>query len=296
MDAPMRATRQLFALTIPAKRGSAARRATAERQLAFSFDAPAVRVEPPRVVVIPPAAPIETTPDECVARPRTRTSHELRDEIAAALGVRVEIELTRNRRTMISSTKAKERLVVRLHEMFEEADGTIVKALTAYLKNGDRHASRLLGTFIESHREHLVSQRPPPKLRTRGNHYDLSSLFEQIGRAHFPDALEGVNITWGKRGKPMRGKSRKRTIRLGTYTHDERLIRVHPVLDHAWVPPFFIEYIIFHEMLHHVEPAREEHGRTIFHTPEFRRRERAYPDYVRALEWERANINKLLSG
>ncbi len=285
----MRETHQLLVLATPAQRTGATRRVSTERQLTLAFDAPSsVRFEiqrEPRSVL---EAPAVLEAPECAR-------HELGDAIAAALGMSVEIELTRNRRTMISSTKVPGRLIVRLHEMFAGADSAIIAALSAYLKNGDRHASRLLSAFIESHRERLASRRPPLKLRTHGNHYDLSKIFTQIGNTHFPGATDGVSITWGKRGAPMRGKSRKRTIRLGTYTHDERLIRVHPVLDQTWIPPFFIEYIVFHEMLHHVEPAREEHGRTIFHTPEFRRRERAYPDYVRALEWERANIDKLLS-
>ena len=87
---------------------------------------------------------------------------------------------------------------------------------------------------------------------------------------------------------------RRRSIRLGTYSFDERLIRVHPKLDEAWVPHFFVRFIVFHEMLHHVEPARETRSRTEFHTPAFRARERAYPEYERSIAWERANLRQLL--
>lgn len=274
----MRAPHHLFAKAISAKRVSAAR--CGERQLTFSFDASEMpRIEVPREIQVISA--------------RRRDPDELRAAIASTLGISVELELTRNRRTMISSTRAPGRLVVRLHEMFVDAGGAVMAALCSYLKNADRDASRVLGAFIEAHRGCWISEGPPPRLRTRGDHHDLSSTFARVGNAYFPGALQGVEITWGKRGASLRGTSR-RSIRLGTYTLDERLIRIHPVLDQSWVPPFFVEYIVFHEMLHHVEPAREEGSRTIFHTPEFRRRERAYPDYIRALEWERVNIDKLL--
>lgn len=275
----MRATHHLFAKASSAKRESAA--SCREQQLAFAF----CTSEPQRAVVpreIPALGAERRDPDE------------LRAAIASAHGVSVDLELTRNRRTMISSARAPGRLVVRLHEMFVEADGAVTAALCSYLKSGDSHSSRVLSTFIEAQRGRWISDGPARRLRTRGDHHDLSSIFARIGNAYFPEALEGVGITWGKRGAALRGTSR-RSIRLGTYTLDEQLIRIHPVLDRSWVPSFFIEYIVFHEMLHHVEPAREERGRTIFHTPEFRRRERAYPEYIRALEWERANIDKLLT-
>ena len=71
-------------------------------------------------------------------------------------------------------------------------------------------------------------------------------------------------------------------------------MRVHPALDQAWVPRFFVRFIVFHEMLHHVEPAHEGRGRTQFHTKTFRARERAFHDHDRALAWERAHLGRLL--
>lgn len=291
----------------PAKGGSA-------RQLAFSFDAlaDAFGRAADRAAASGSAREV-SAPTEASSGPRSMAvglraapaSGEARDDdavrariagsMAKLLGVAVEVELTRNRRTMISTARAGSALRVRLHRMFVEADREIVEALGRYVKSGDRRASRALGDFIEEKRDRFVAPRPRPALRTRGDHHDLEEIFGAVERAWFPGGVEGVGITWGRRGAAGRGRRRKRSIRLGTYTHDERLVRVHPVLDQSWVPRFFVQYIVFHELLHHVEPAREEEGRTIFHTAEFRRREQAYPDYERALAWERANISKLLA-
>jgi hypothetical protein len=53
--------------------------------------------------------------------------------------------------------------------------------------------------------------------------------------------------------------------------------------------------VVFHEMLHQAVPAREANGRRIVHGPEFRRRERAYPEFARAKAWEERNLSLLLS-
>ena len=60
------------------------------------------------------------------------------------------------------------------------------------------------------------------------------------------------------------------------------------------MPRFFVEFVVFHELLHHVVPARRAGERLEYHTPEFRRRERAHPDYRRAVRWETENLEALL--
>ena len=53
--------------------------------------------------------------------------------------------------------------------------------------------------------------------------------------------------------------------------------------------------VVFHEMLHQVVPATERRGRRIIHGPEFRRRERAYPDHAAAKRWEEEHLALLLT-
>jgi hypothetical protein len=49
-------------------------------------------------------------------------------------------------------------------------------------------------------------------------------------------------------------------------------------------------------MLHQAVPPQLQGGRRISHSAEFRRREQAYPDYDRAIAWERENLALLLGG
>ena len=48
-------------------------------------------------------------------------------------------------------------------------------------------------------------------------------------------------------------------------------------------------------MLHQIVPAQEREGRRVVHGPEFRRRERGYPDFAAAKQWEEANLSLLLA-
>jgi hypothetical protein len=72
------------------------------------------------------------------------------------------------------------------------------------------------------------------------------------------------------------------------------LIRVHPVLDKDWVPRYFVEYIVYHELLHHLIPTVRIGGVNVLHPSEFGAREREFRHYARALAWERKHIDRLL--
>jgi hypothetical protein len=72
------------------------------------------------------------------------------------------------------------------------------------------------------------------------------------------------------------------------------LVRIHRVLDQAAVPEFFVRFVVFHELLHAAIPARRTGRRTVHHGADFRRIERAYPDFERAKRWENEHIDALL--
>ena len=85
-------------------------------------------------------------------------------------------------------------------------------------------------------------------------------------------------------------------MQLGTYLPEERLIRIHPVLDQPWVPDFFVEAVVFHEMLHHDMPAVVQNGRRHYHTRAFRTRERSFEYHSAAQQWQKENLWRLLRG
>ena len=82
---------------------------------------------------------------------------------------------------------------------------------------------------------------------------------------------------------------------MGSYSVEERLIRIHPALDRRFVPRYFLDWIVYHEMLHQVHDIPVIGGRRQFHTPEFMAQESNYEHYERARDWERRNLDRILN-
>jgi hypothetical protein len=84
-------------------------------------------------------------------------------------------------------------------------------------------------------------------------------------------------------------------MRLGSYNESENVIRMHPALDQAFVPRYFVASVVFHEMLHEMHGAEEiSEGRRAVHTPAFLADEQRFRDYARARAWENKHIKRLL--
>jgi hypothetical protein len=221
-----------------------------------------------------------------------RQALERRLELALARPVKLAV--TDNLRRMVSQTRVRGSLRVRVHMMFLGAEERIRQALVDYVARGDRRASDVVGRYIDANLYRIrASRRVTTPLRTRGRTHDLAALLSRVNAEYFSGMPGEVLITWGRRTRPSSGQKRD-TIKLGSYSAEERLIRVHPVLDRKWVPRYFVSYIIYHELLHHLIPAGTSGRRDTVHPPELLEREREFRHYERALAWEERNIGRLL--
>jgi hypothetical protein len=246
----------------------------------------------------------EPAPSRPATKPRRRRpGPEVKRDLAAnaqleaalrgELALPVRVTLTDNRRTMISLERRPRILHVRLHHMFAAADPGTLRALALYLASADRGAAQHIGRYIEQHRQSIRSRSVRPlQLSSVGLHHNLHEIYGAINAEYFAGQVE-ARISWS-RDMPLR-RRRARSIKLGSYTARDKLIRVHPALDAAYVPRFFVEYIVYHEMLHHVVPPQRSGKRRSLHGPEFMARERDFEQYEAALEWERENLHRLLS-
>ncbi|HEX6764621.1 MAG TPA: hypothetical protein VF103_04065 [Polyangiaceae bacterium] len=220
-----------------------------------------------------------------------RQALERRLELALARPVKLAV--TDNLRRMVSQTEARGSLRVRVHMMFLGAKERVREALVDYVAHGDRRASEIVGEYIEANLHRIRASRPVVgPLRTRGRVHDLEGLLERVSAEYFGGMQGEVLVTWGRRTRPV-GEKRD-TIKLGSYSAEERLIRVHPVLDRKWVPRYFVSYIVYHELLHHLIPPGTSGRRDTVHPPELLRREREFRNYDRALAWEGRNLARLL--
>ncbi|HSN30540.1 MAG TPA: hypothetical protein VLT45_29845, partial [Kofleriaceae bacterium] len=209
---------------------------------------------------------------------------------------RVTVTLTDNRYTMISVRRvAKDRSYeVRLHAMFVDADPVITRALARYIADNDADASRVLGDFIDQNAGHVrgrARRQPMQMIFTAGEHHDLREIYDELNARYFANKIDAA-ITWGQRtGRPRRRNS----IKMGSYSVEDRLIRIHRSLDRSFVPRFFVAWIVFHEMLHQVHDIRVKNGRREFHSKEFLADEAMYEHYDQAKSWERRHLDALLT-
>lgn len=182
----------------------------------------------------------------------------------------------------------------KLHHMFLKAETEVREALAQWVRQPrSKAAGTLINRFIRQHM-HLIETKPTviADIRTEGQFHDLATLYQEVNRDYF-DGKVDAPITWGRIG----AFSRRRSIQFGSYLPGQHLIRIHPLLDQEFVPKYFVRYIVFHEMLHAVLGIEEnEQGRRSIHSPEFRWREKAYPDYARATAWanDKAHFRRLL--
>ena len=267
-------------------------KATAKRirpWLAPRMATAAVRVPDPRVLSL--ALPF-VTPGGAQIFVHEGARQALERRLTAAFGGPVQLAVTDNRRRMVTYSHAHGALRVRVHMMFLGAPDRVRDALVAYVVHGSRESSQVIGEFIDQNLNRIRAHRAVHgPLKTRGEVHDLLGILSELNTEYFGGSLPDVLVTWGRRG---RSSTNRKSIKLGSYSALERLVRIHPVLDKPWVPRYFVAYIVYHELLHHVVPEARVGNRMLFHPPEFQRREREFRYFDRAMAWERKHIDRLL--
>lgn len=119
---------------------------------------------------------------------------------------------------------------------------------------------------------------------SKGTVYDLDQIFDALNELYFGNAIPKPALTW----------SAKKTFRiLGHHdaTHDH--VAISRSLDSRDVPPYVVEYVVFHEMLHIAHPTRHVNGRRYNHTPAFKRDERKFVHFDEAERWIERNVRRL---
>jgi len=215
------------------------------------------------------------------------TNFSLENDIQTYLekttGKPVSLVFTKNSSSMISARTRGGMVSVRLHEMFLGAGKDVIQEIAGFIKAG-KGVAPLVRQFINKNRDQIVKKtvRRAHAVQ-KGNYHDLQDMFNSLNEEYFEKRISSM-ITWGFRKKRYGDKQR----RLGSYNMHTDTIRINPVLDKATVPHYFVEYVVYHEMLHaDLGISEGDNGRRAIHTKEFRRRERLFSDYMRAITWEK---------
>jgi hypothetical protein len=180
------------------------------------------------------------------------------------------------------------RVHVRLSDIFKTAPMGVHRAL-AFILVSKLLRRRTPPFYVRAYRDYACS---PDVLRAsdlarrergrkmissaQGHVYDLRRMFQRLNQRFFDGQLEQPTLTWSQR--------RTRTI-LGHHDGVHETIVISKTLDSEDVPEWFVEYILYHEMLHIKHPARLINGRRYYHTKAFRTDEQRYPRFNEAQRW-----------
>ena len=234
-----------------------------------------------------------------------------REKLKKALPQVGEVIFTENRRQLVWVKKNRDgALTVRLQHAFRAASGSDFAALADFIRKPDQVSRKAVSDFVKRYGELFgtLSSRPVPRRRTvvhvtKGRHRDLFAILRKV-MDEYSLMVDGLSITFGNdplgrmqkdEGAPaFRGRTRSRSIRFGSYSALHNLIRIHPLLDCLDIPDYFVEYIVYHEVLHALCPPISRGCRKSVHTAEFRVRERRFALYEDARRFEREWVKRFL--
>lgn len=233
-----------------------------------------------------PASP--TRVDRATSRLRRRVL-----ELVPGEPVDVEVRYTRNTSTLASRSIRGSRVTLRVQEVFREAPDELLELLVDYLfqSRGTARARearrRLIEYAANSPALPARRRRARPPAPPGGKHHDLELLRDELITLHFPELAnrEPPAIGWTRRiQRRVMGKW------VAPAADGPGVIHINRLLDRLDVPELYLRYVVYHELLHELLPSRFENGRWIRHSPEFREREKKFPGFQAARDWERDHL------
>lgn len=94
----------------------------------------------------------------------------------------------------------------------------------------------------------------------------LDESFNRVNDAYFNGMLDKPNMEWGNEA----------TSKLGSYEYGNDTITISSIFKNE--NPEFLDYVMYHEMLHKKFKFQNRNGRNLHHSPEFKRMEAKFKD------------------
>lgn len=107
---------------------------------------------------------------------------------------------------------------------------------------------------------------------------DLRTMRDDLADRYFGGQGKGLRINWGRAPALSRHE-------WACYWYTERRIQLQDRCRSLDVPEFFVEFLVYHEMLHHFVWCVREGRRLVTHTAIFTRLEREYEFYPEAKKY-----------
>lgn len=218
----------------------------------------------------------------------------IQEELENQVGKKLQLKINDNRSTMLSVKWEPDCTKVSLHRMFLKAPKNIMDELCCYLRRERKDLAPNVKAYIERNLQSLdySYQLDLRKLHTKGQVYDLQKIYDDLNHEYFNNELN-LFITWF--GKAKRSSSNRVTF--GLFHDPLRLIKINRLLDSPNFPPYFVAYIIYHEMLHYVCPTFiDEKGVKQIHSKSFKEREKQFRYFHLAQKWIKDNQQYFFNG
>jgi len=177
---------------------------------------------------------------------------------------------------------------VRLSDLLREAPLEVMEAAAAILL-ARLYRRRLPREILDTYRRYshgtqtrrrlhaLRRKRARPRIaHASGRHFDLGPMFDELNGRYFQEGLARPKIGWS--AKQWRSQ-------LGTYDPALNQIAINCALDRPDVPQYVISYVLYHEMLHQKHPMKLARCRLESHSRAFRKEERKFREYERAMKF-----------
>ncbi len=147
-----------------------------------------------------------------------------------------------------------------------------LRKLVITYQNSEPRAAEVEALFLPAKRKATI-----PNVYV-GLYRNLNNVFQACNEAHFEGKMpRPAGLTWS-------GTVNKRVM--GSYNVQNDVLTVNRALDDPKVPDYVVDFIMYHELLHKMLGVKiDSAGRRRAHTAEFRRYERAHPDYERAQKY-----------
>lgn len=211
------------------------------------------------------------------------TEERLKKIFENVLQNKVHLILTENRSSLFSAYKKGGVYNIRLAKFFLDASERVIEDLAFFILKRCK-LSENVKSFIKTIKfPKRDKKRKKTIINYEGTYFNLYEIYQKLNQLYFDNQLN-VAITWGKMSK--RGFVKKR--QLGNYSENDHLIRINPILDNKHIPSYYVEFIVYHEMLHALLGVKKINGRRAIHTKEFRKLEKQFYFYEKAVAWEKS--------
>jgi hypothetical protein len=182
----------------------------------------------------------------------------------------------------------REGLSFKISDYLSDAPETVLESLSWYLScravgrkcpqgKADRYLVYARSRELwESKKELYLSRSRNLSFEPRGTARDLRDVFDYVNSFYFASRLQNPILAWATES-PRR--------RLGFYFQPLNLLAANRALDSAAVPRYVLEFVVFHELLHHVSAGNGRAARRVHHTLEFKKQEKTFSHYDDAERW-----------